>query len=362
MSGKSNILEVFRFLHDAVFPQPGREGVSFALAQRGGINEVLWKGGGERLVSIALEANDPSRVNAEYKYKIELISGAGDYVTTQNESLKLIHSGLENDLVAVKDGFLFLKNLDGKEYGGVGTSGATALQHAYPAWDGYSFYEFVKLWRSYHLVPTSMKESGLTREGQILAEDGHNLSAWLMWIQAHSSEAFGRVSEALQDLFPEITSLRAIPTTEDRVYLAAKEKDLTRETRVFQMSDGFLVLTALLSLIYAPPELAGTLVCIEEPENYLHPRLMETLVALLRQARQELLNSRRTPTQFILTTQSPYLVNQFSLDEVVWIEKKNGETRAFRPTDKEHLRKLVEDKEIGLLGDLMYTDAIGDEK
>jgi predicted ATPase len=127
------------------------------------------------------------------------------------------------------------------------------------------------------------------------------------------------------------------------------------------MSDGFLVLTALLSLVYAPAELAGTLFCIEEPENHLHPRLMETLVSLLRQVHQEARISRQSPTQLILTTQSPYLVNQFSLDEVIWIEKKNGETKAFRPSSKTDLKKLVEDKELGL-GDLMYTGALGDEK
>jgi predicted ATPase len=88
---------------------------------------------------------------------------------------------------------------------------------------------------------------------------------------------------------------------------------------------------------------------------------METLVSLLRQVQQEVRRSSQSPTQLILTTQSPYLVNQFSLDEVVWIEKKNGETKAFRPSSKTDLKKLVEDKELGL-GDLMYTGALGDEK
>lgn len=45
MAGKSNILDVFRFLHQTFFPEAGTEGVWFALAQRGGVNEVLWKGG-----------------------------------------------------------------------------------------------------------------------------------------------------------------------------------------------------------------------------------------------------------------------------------------------------------------------------
>jgi len=66
---------------------------------------------------------------------------------------------------------------------------------------------------------------------------------------------------------------------------------------------------------------------------------------LLRQVRQEVRDSKRPPTQVIITTQSPYFVNHFSLDEVIWILKKNGETSALRPSSKTHLKKLVEDKD-----------------
>jgi predicted ATPase len=121
------------------------------------------------------------------------------------------------------------------------------------------------------------------------------------------------------------------------------------------------MLTALLSLIYAPSEHRTTLLCIEEPENYLHPRLLETVVALLRQARQEAVDSKIPPAQIMLTTQSPYLVNQFSLDEIVWTEKRTGETKAYRPAGKGNLKKLIEDKDFGL-GELMFTGALGEEK
>jgi hypothetical protein len=50
-----------------------------------------------------------------------------------------------------------------------------------------------------------------------------------------------------------------------------------------------------------------------------------------------------------------------SLDEIIWIEKKDGQTRAYHPADKKHLRKLVEDKELGI-GDLMFTGALGEKK
>jgi len=362
MSGKSNILDVFRFLFQVFFPEAGTQGVWYALAQRGGVNEVLWKGGDEKLIAIALEGLDEAEPSTEYKYALELIAGAGDFVTTQNESLRVLSSGREIDLITQQQpGSLQVQNADGKNLGSVGSYGVSAMQYAQPNWDGYRFHEWVKLWRFYHLLPPAMKQSSAMTLGQVLMPSGENLSAWLMWLQTNSPEAFARINEVLRDLFPDVAHVRTIPTPDGKVHLAATEKGLRRPTTVWQASDGFLSLTALLSLIYAPPELGGTLFCVEEPENHLHPRLLETLVALLRQAKQQVIDMKRRPAQIIITTQSPYLVDQFSLDEITWIEKKNGETKLYRPADKRHLKKLIEDKELGL-GDLMFTGTLGEEK
>jgi predicted ATPase len=205
-----------------------------------------------------------------------------------------------------------------------------------------------------------MKQPSQMSLGQALGPNGDNLSAWLMWIQTHSPEAFGRINEVLRDLFPDLIQAKTIPTPDGNVHLAFQERGLSRPTNVWQASDGLVALTALLSLIYVPAELSGTLFCIEEPENHLHPKLLETLVALLRQVRQEAFDSNSRMTQIMITSQSPYLVDQMSLDEIIWVEKKVGETRAYRPADKGQLRKLVEDRELGI-GDLMFTGALGDE-
>ncbi len=140
MAGKSNILDVFRFLHQTFFPEAGTEGVSFALAQRGGVNEVLWKGGDEKLITITLEGTDAVEPGAKYKYDLQLIAGVGDFVTTQNESLKLSRTGTEHDLISREQGFVRFKNADGKDLGGgIGSSGVSALQYAVPGWDGFKF-------------------------------------------------------------------------------------------------------------------------------------------------------------------------------------------------------------------------------
>ena len=79
-------------------------------------------------------------------------------------------------------------------------------------------------------------------------------------------------------------------------------------------SDGTLKLLSYLTLFHdpQPPQLIG----IEEPENYLHPRLLTGLVGACLEA---LMGS-----QFIITTHSPHFVNELSADEV-WVLYRNKE-------------------------------------
>ena len=72
------------------------------------------------------------------------------------------------------------------------------------------------------------------------------------------------------------------------------------------VSDGTLKLLAYLTLFHdpQPPQLIG----IEEPENYLHPRLLTGLVGECLEV--------SAMSQLIITTHSPRFVNELSADEV----------------------------------------------
>ena len=357
MGGKSNLLDLLRFLYESWFPQPGTYGPENAITRRGGMDEVLWKGGPDKLLSIGVEVTDPTRPDRRFQYGIELVAGATGYVNIQTERLALFERQTQQHLITRDAQGRWLTNAGGQRLITVEAQ-RSAMELALQNWDGRLLRLFVQNWRYYNLVPSLMKQPNPVVEGGALKSQGQNLSAWLMWLQTRAPETFNRVAEVAQDAFPEIRRLLTWPTLEGTVNLMSEEKALARRVPLVQMSDGELAFIALLSLIYAPGGLSGTLLLIEEPENHLHPRLLETVVALLRQVQEEATGRGVLPYQIILTTHSPYLVNQMNLDEILWIEKKKGETIVVRPHDKAHLRKLVEDKELGI-GDLMLTGALG---
>jgi predicted ATPase len=82
------------------------------------------------------------------------------------------------------------------------------------------------------------------------------------------------------------------------------------------------------------------------------------LVTVLKQVQEEFLPEQRA--QIVLATHSPYLIDKFSLDELIVLEKHEGATVVTRPSDKTHLRDLLKNEEIGL-GELFYSGALSGE-
>jgi len=356
MGGKSNVLDLFRFLQECWSPQfgPGN-----ALTRRQGIDEVLWKGSQDRLLSIAIEFFETAHPGREFIYELEIAGGAGGYFAVQKETLTLREAGRDYQLIVRESDGRWLENADASKLAFIPAE-RSGMETAPPNWDGYPLKFSVQNWRFHQFVPAVMKQANQMTAGNVLDLHGSNLSAWLMWLQTRSPQSFARIAEVARDVFPEIRELLTWPTQQGMVYLASNEQGLLRPTPLFQMSDGELAFIAYLSLILAPDDLGGTFVFIEEPENHLHPRLFETLIALLRQVQQEVTERYAPPSQILVTTHSPLVLNQMKLDEILWVEKRQAETKVIRPDDKPHLRKLVEDDELGL-GDLMFAGALGEE-
>jgi predicted ATPase len=94
---------------------------------------------------------------------------------------------------------------------------------------------------------------------------------------------------------------------------------------------------------------------IEEPENGLYVRLVETLASQL----LEHANRKNRSTQILVTTHSPYFVDALKPEQVWLIRKdKHGHTTARRASDDDQIRTLTEQ---GIpLGSLWYSNHFDD--
>lgn len=362
MAGKSNILSVFRFLVQLVSPFPGVSGLGSAVNAFGGFAELAWRGDESDLISIELEgdlafANEGDHEVA-WQYKIDILGNRhhpATPATVQDERLHLRgpwgHAVLvEKDL---RTGQRCLRNRDGKVLSELADGQRSALEFEIPGWDGTKLRTLLALPRFYRLIPEQMKRAGSAAAAQFLEMGGGNLAAWLLTLLTHHRDVFEKLERAATSVLPGLKKVYPYPTSQAQVFVASSEEYLRSDVPAWQMADGELCFIALLSLIFAPPALAAPLYCVEEPENHLHPRLLETLVELLRQEQQA---AGPEAAQVLATTHSPQLVDRVGLDALVIVDKREGATVCRRPEDKVALRDLLE--EAGL-GELYFSGALG---
>ena len=354
-AGKSNIVDVLKFLTDVA-----SQGLGRALTNRQGYHELVWKGKETGPVRIAVEAEISLGLGKvrEAEYEIEVDGTATGAFWVSRERFALLGDGPKTDLIDLRMGKGDILVPDGKSvFHAPGSASKSALEYDIPGWEGTFFKQHVRAWQFHRLDPQAMKQLNPASRVDALIERGDNLGAWLATLKTSHSEHFRRIEQVAKDAIPGLQELVTELTPNQMTFLSSREECLTRPVPVWGLADGALCFTALASLVLAPPELGAPLHCAEEIENHLHPRLLSTLVELLKQEQAKHPESPGAAQVFI-TTHSPYLVDQFALDELVVVDKVEGQTRCARASDKAHLRELLEREELGL-GELWYSGSLG---
>jgi predicted ATPase len=112
------------------------------------------------------------------------------------------------------------------------------------------------------------------------------------------------------------------------------EKGMARALLPEMVSDGTIrLLSILLALLYQPTEAA--LICVDEPERYLHPQVLKPLVEIMREVSER--------TQVIVTTHSTELVKWLKPSEVLMVDKINNVTHIVQAQSISMVEKFLEE-------------------
>ena len=308
MSGKSNLIECLRFIQDAVAlrSEPSRPALQEAFSKRGGFSEVAWKGQPQGPISLGFSAELPGAAGELlkcYKYEFSIRPGVYGNPEVDSEKLTVESGGTSETLIDNANGKLTVIT-DGKRTEGPQRTLdlALELQGHQPYTELSNFWNFVSNWRFYHLVPTLMRQSNPPSWERHLLEHGENLSTWLLTLQNHAKE-FNSIKQVCRDVFPGVSEILFQPVEPPKTPIGSQRGDISianpfesskisvgvgethfrKAIGIARMSDGELAFLALISLILAPEDLTPPLLCIEEPESHLHPKLLEILVELINQ-------------------------------------------------------------------------------
>jgi predicted ATPase len=190
-----------------------------------------------------------------------------------------------------------------------------------------------------------------------LALHGGNLASVLAARRSRHPEVFARLTAELFRILPEYDEIGFVEEPGRRIDLRLRLEVGAQWVTAENLSQGTLYLLALLALVFDPAPPA--VVCIEELDRGVHPRMLREMRDLLYRLSYPLeTGSDNPPVQVIATTHSPYLLDLFrDHPEEVVITEKNGAAARFKRLDE--CADLANVLSSGSLGDLWFSGVIG---
>ncbi len=193
--------------------------------------------------------------------------------------------------------------------------------------------DFIKGWHVSYLSADAARGQPEAGPQQRLSRSGDNLANVIQYLAERQPERLERIFESLRRRVPRIEKVLADAMPDGRLLLSVKDAPFDRPVLARFASDGTLKMLAYLTLLYdpAPPPLIG----IEEPENFLHPRLLPELAEECRAASER--------TQLLVTTHSPFFLDALRPEEVrlLWREQ-DGYVRTRRAVDFWKVKPFME--------------------
>ncbi|MCA3755553.1 MAG: AAA family ATPase [Phenylobacterium sp.] len=211
--------------------------------------------------------------------------------------------------------------------------------------------------RSFNIIPDRAREPDDLAHPPIITRDGAGLSATLHAMQlarkqklrSINSRISGVSSDSLDELIywtslvmSELEDISVVHDFHSGKYLGSLVIRGEKPIRIplQATSDGTLKWLCLVCLIIAQ----GSTHSVEEPENFLHPRMQSYLVTLIRES----INSRVSNEYFVLSTHSESLINNCEPEELIIFRYEGGRTLCHRVENPETVREEINNTGFGL--------------
>jgi predicted ATPase len=361
-SGKSNVVDVLRFVADAF-----RNGLDRAIADRQGMGAIRrWSAKGRYDVEVGLELQD-----REHAFHYSFVLGSkpyGEYQVKREYFKAETGSSQEEPLVfETRTGRVVTPKA---QRGGGDSPRPTisptdlAMRQLPNIWDPwrrrarptsdilrplFAFHHYCSTMQFYHLFPNEIRQPQKLEESYRLEEDGGNLASVLRQMLKGGSRYLPDLRDAMGKAVPGVADFQV---TQGGGYLFAKLKHQVKDPSgkdtwfdLSQESDGTLRILALLAALFQDPP--PPFVAVEEPELTVHPGALAVLADYLKESALR--------TQILITTHSPELIDRLPIESIRAVESVDGVTKVGMVA--EHQREAVRN-ELFSPGDLHRIEGL----
>lgn len=340
-SGKSTLFDIFGFMHDCL------EGnVKTALAKRGGFKEVRSRdqdgpisieikfrtGKDEPLVTYSIEidlntTNDPIVKKEILQYKrgtrgkpwkmLDFSDGKGKAIEGDPINKEEVKKANREEQTLESPDILAIKGLGQfKKFKAVS-----------------KFRRFIEDWHVSDLHIDAARSVNEFKYSEHLNPKGENLSSVAQYIYENHKDIFDQILVKMSKRVPGVKHVEAKTTEDGGILLKFQDGKFKNPFAARFVSDGTIKMFAYLILLNDPKP--HNLLCIEEPENQLYPKLLGELA-------EEFREYAESGGQVFVSTHSPDLLNSIQLNEIYYLIKNEGFTSIKRAEDAIQLKELCD--------------------
>lgn len=385
-SGKSNIINVFRFIENIL-----TDGIENAVALQGGIqyiananlpkgekieirfiidvsNETWMRHLQNKKFALEVEEIDykfiiqPNKKGGGYHIAYDYVKMSYDcysfdstaakeekyksldiqYITTcerknQQASIKINHEIVSNDVVA-QDIENELKSDSASSYFAFVTSEHKTelmlyrLSMLLPPY--FSENNFIRI---FDFDPKELKKSSSMASTKMLEENGANLASVLQSI-LRKKEDSKKLTSLLNEFLPFIETVSVENNPDKSFSYKIRECYNNKDFHANFLSDGTVSILALIIALYF--EELSNVIILEEPERNIHPKLLANLISSAEDIAKE--------KQVIITTHNPEFLKHANIDDVRLVSRDcSGKTKVGKPSDNAIVKEFIQN-DLGL--------------
>jgi predicted ATPase len=330
-SGKSNLVQLFQMLMAM-----SRKGLQKFVLENGGADNFLHNGP-KNTPAISMEfefMSDSQFSKGSNFYRFELTPTVEDTFLVSEERKYVTTNWRPYGSPAVESR-LFEEREETSTTGGHGV--------------GYFVYHSIADWMVYHFHDTSstapVRRYEIIEDNAKLRSNGGNIAPVLLKLKTGNKfpapSYYRDIVNAIRLVMPFFDDFRldVLKMGEaEKVRLSWNQKGSDFPMQPYHLSDGSIRFICLATALLNP--FPPSVIVIDEPELGLHPEAIRILGELIRDAAKK--------TQLIVATQSPLLLDQFSIEDIVVVNRREGQS-VFERLQRTDFDEWLNDYSVGEL-------------